>query len=132
MCASVCMNVFGQCSAVWLDVDLKLRARKVKKLLGSMLEKIFASQTGQIKPHEQEMETLLSSSLSRLLITPIETSVELVATLYSMDSVLETHADVGLVVIDSISGLYWIDQSRSGDSRHVNSRNISQLLSGSS
>ena len=64
-------------------------------------------------PADEQIEALLTESLSRLHILHCENSLQLLATVHSLPHLLTSVPDTKVVLVDSISSFYWVDRMES-------------------
>lgn len=82
-------------------------------------------------PKDEDIEDLIKQSLGKLHIVKCNSSVQLVLSLYALDSVFGNKPEVCLLLLDSISAFYWIDRSNGADSysaQELNQRRISDAI----
>ncbi|XP_032234876.1 DNA repair protein XRCC2 [Nematostella vectensis] len=76
-----------------------------------------------------ESETLIKQCLTRLFIVRCNSSVELLATLLSMEQLIICKPEICVMMIDSLSAFYWVDRSSGGESLQDQQENIRKTTS---
>lgn len=61
-----------------------------------------------------QLEEIVKDSLGRLTVYEVADSRQLVATLFSAQTVVSTRTDIGLVLLDSVCAFYWHDAMTAG------------------
>nr|XP_014347306.1 PREDICTED: DNA repair protein XRCC2 isoform X3 [Latimeria chalumnae] len=61
-------------------------------------------------------EEMIKKCLSRLFLVHCNSSVQLLLTLHSLESMFCSHPTLCMLIVDSISAFYWIDRNNGGES----------------
>ena len=70
----------------------------------------------RVNVSEEDIENFVQSCLERLFVVQCSSSMQLLITLHSLESLLTNKSEICVLMIDSISGFYWIDRLTGGDS----------------
>lgn len=113
-----------EASVILIDTDYHFSMLQLVNLLEHRITaklsltdrmKIIESDSKQIE-EPVDVEQLIKTSLRRLFVAHCNSTTQLVATLYSLESHLVSSAGkVSAVMIDSISAFYWIDRCSAPD-----------------
>jgi len=76
----------------------------------------------------QDIEKFIKSCLSRLYVLHCNSSLELLASLISLEQMLIAKPEVCVIMIDSLSSFYWIDRSTGGDSPNDQEENLRKVV----
>ncbi|XP_030054273.1 DNA repair protein XRCC2 isoform X2 [Microcaecilia unicolor] len=72
----------------------------------------------------QSTEEIVKQCLSRLFLVYCSSSIQLLLTLHSLESMICSHPSLCLLILDSISAFYWIDRNNGGESFHMQEANL--------
>ncbi|XP_033731897.1 DNA repair protein XRCC2-like [Pecten maximus] len=118
---------FGGCGAslMFIDTDYKFSILRLVTLLEKKITD-FLEQNHQVtftgnpvttfNPNSRDVEILIKESLERLNVLQCKSSIQLLATLHSLESSISTNLDICVIMIDSISAFYWLDRCAGGES----------------
>ncbi|XP_060065741.1 DNA repair protein XRCC2-like [Ylistrum balloti] len=118
---------FGGCGAsvVFFDTDYKFSILRLVTLLEKKIL-AFLNQNEQVTttenlcasftPNTGDVEILIKDSLKRLIVLQCKSSMQLLATLHSLETKISTNPDICVIMIDSISAFYWLDRCAGGES----------------
>ena len=80
----------------------------------------------------QDFEQFVKSCLDRLYLVQCNSSLEMLASIASLEQLLSAKPEVAVMMIDSLGAFYWVDKSIGGESttdQEQKQRRIVQLLS---
>lgn len=78
-----------------------------------------------------DYETFIKTCLSNLFIVHCNSSVQLLATILSLENLLAAKPEVGVLMVDSLSAFYWVDRCSGGESlsyQEANQRKIVDVV----
>ena len=116
-------------SVVFFDTDNHFSLVRLVEILE---DRVTCCISRHVSGHEvqrtTDMESFVKSCLSRLVIVQCNSSIELLATLESLDYVLSERPEICLLMIDSIVAFYWLDKCNGGDSIYEQERYQRRLV----
>lgn len=84
---------------------------------GNTVENIPGSDSACYPEKYSDYEDFIKSCLGRLFIAHCNSSIELLATVLSLENLLVAKPEVGVFMIDSLSAFYWLDRCSGGESQ---------------
>lgn len=75
-----------------------------------------------------DYENFIKSCLSLLFIVHCNSSIQLLATVLSLENLLAAKPEVGVFMIDSLSAFYWLDRCSGGESQNHQESNQRKIV----
>lgn len=75
-----------------------------------------------------DYENFIKICLSQLFIVHCNSSIQLLATVLSLENLLAAKPEVGVFVIDSLSAFYWTDRFSGGESPSLQEENLRKVV----
>ncbi|XP_021378520.1 DNA repair protein XRCC2-like [Mizuhopecten yessoensis] len=118
---------FGGCGAslIFIDTDYKFSILRLVTLLEKRIthfvehnQQVTLSENSEatFNPTSRDIEVVIKESLERLNVLQCKSSLQLLATLHSLEARISTNPDICVIMIDSISAFYWLDRCTGGES----------------
>lgn len=82
------------------------------------VENIPGSDSAHYPEKYSDYEDFIKSCLGRLFIVHCNSSIQLLATVLSLEKLLAAKPEVGVFMIDSLSAFYWLDRCDGGSQSH--------------
>lgn len=82
------------------------------------VENIPGSDSAHYPEKYSDYEDFIKSCLGRLFIVHCNSSIQLLATVLSLEKLLAAKPEVGVFMIDSLSAFYWLDRCGGGSQSH--------------
>ncbi|XP_069504028.1 DNA repair protein XRCC2 isoform X2 [Ambystoma mexicanum] len=76
----------------------------------------------------QSTEEIMKQCLGRFFLVLCSSTVQLLLTLYSLESMFCSHPSLCLLILDSISAFYWIDRNNGGESIPKQEANLKKCV----
>ena len=76
----------------------------------------------------RDYETFIKSCLNLLFIVRCNQSIQLLATILSLENLLTAKPEVGILMIDSVSAFYWIDRCSGAESQNNQEKNQRKIV----
>lgn len=95
------------------------------------MESIPGSDSAYYPEKYSHYEDFIKSCLGRLFIVHCNRSIQLLATVLSLENLLAAKPEVGVFMIDSLSAFYWLDRCSGGESlshQEYNQRKIVDVI----
>jgi DNA-repair protein XRCC2 len=106
-----------------------MRNTNDKTGMPSLEEKfVFKTHASQQDNNSKETEDFIRVCLARLFILRCNSSLELLATMLSLEQMLIAKPEICVVMIDSLSAFYWIDRSTGGESTTDQEENLKRII----
>lgn len=86
------------------------------------------SDRGEIPEKYRGFEEFIKSCLTRLYIVRCSNSIQLLATLLSLENLIATKPEVAVLMIDSIGAFYWLDKCCGGESQTDQELNLKKTV----
>ena len=116
-------------SVVFFDTDYHFSLVRLVEILEDRVTCCISKHvSGHKVQRATDMESFVESCLLRLVIVQCNSSIELLATLESLDYVLSERPEICLLMIDSIVAFYWLDKCNGGDSIYEQERYQRRLV----
>lgn len=112
-------------SVLFIDTDYKFSILHLVSLLEKRITNVIESNkptsssensNSLPKPNCEEIEKLVKDSLKRLYVLQCKSSLQLLATLHDLETMISNNPDICVIMIDSISAFYWLDRCNGGES----------------
>lgn len=114
-----------------IDTEYKFPMHRIIELLRHRLQSAFKTQNksafSESGPSTGEIDYFVKSCLERLLYVTCSSSLELLVTLYSIESICNDKPELSLLIIDSISNFLWLDKSLGGQTKQSKEENINEI-----
>ena len=91
-------------------------------------ENIPASDSAHYPEKYSDYEDFIKSCLGRLFIVHCNSSIQLLATVLSLENLLAAKPEVGVFMIDSLSAFYWLDRCSGGESQSHQEHNQRKIV----
>ena len=92
------------------------------------LDNIPVSDSTHYPEKYSDYEDFIKSCLGRLFIAHCNSSIKLLATVLSLESLLATKPEVGVFMIDSLSAFYWLDRFNGGENSSHQEHNQRKIV----
>ena len=95
------------------------------------MESIPGSDSTNYPEKYSDYEGFIKSCLGRLFIAHCNSSIQMLATVLSLENLLAAKPEVGVFMIDSLSAFYWLDRCSGGESlshQELNQRKIVDVI----
>lgn len=127
-------------SVIYVNTDFHFQVLRLVTILECRIENArkqsdrTASREMEVDKNEssridsQDVETFIKSCLSRLYVLHCNSSLELLASLISLEQMLIAKPEVCVIMIDSLSAFYWIDRSTGGESLNDQEENLRKVI----
>lgn len=126
-------------SVVFVDTDFHFQMLRLVTILECRIESATKQSEGTssgmdvdnnecFNENTQDIEEFIKSCLTRLYVLRCNTSLELLASLISLEQMLIAKPEVCVIMIDSLSAFYWIDRSTGGESITDQEENLRKVI----
>lgn len=116
------MDIGGRdTGVVVIDTDYNCCLLRLASIMENKINLIIAESIsqgntladGQIhqKPPEDSIDALIKECLSKLYVVRCNSTAQMIMFLYSLDTLMNSNPNIGVLIIDSISAFYWMDRS---------------------
>jgi len=92
------------------------------------LDNIHASDSTHYPEKYSDYEDFIKSCLGRLFIAHCNSSIQLLATVLSLENLLAAKPEVGVFMIDSLSAFYWLDRCNGGENSSHQEHNQRKIV----
>ena len=87
-----------------------------------------ASSESEVPERYRGFEEFVKSCLSRLFVVRCSSSIQLLATLLSLENLIAAKPEVGVLMIDSLGAFYWLDRCCGGESQSDQEANLKKTV----
>ncbi|XP_028400050.1 DNA repair protein XRCC2-like [Dendronephthya gigantea] len=112
---------------IFVDTDFHFFILRLVEILKERIKSCISDRTLPMAS-VADMQALIESCLSRLIVAKCSSTEELLETVRNLEKILRERTDICVMMIDSISAFYWLDKSAGGHNYYDQEKHQRRLI----